>query len=296
MASSSAFPDLRVESLIDVKGKVILVTGGGIGLGAMMTKALALHGAKVYIASRKQEVVNEAANAINALPGVVKSGGKVVPLQADLSTKAACDALAKKVEAAEGGPGKAKLHALVNNSGISWAGTLEDFPEEKGWLQVLKINVVGMYYMTIACLPMLRRGADGNRDPARVINLGSSLGQMIQGEGYPMSGPGRVSISYDVSKAAVAHMTRSLAIDLAPQHIICNNLAPGVFPSRMTKYSLSQSETILQQETLFGRLGNEPDMAGTILWLCSKASAHIVGQTIIIDGGWNLASSGMSRL
>lgn len=100
-----------------------------------------------------------------------------------------------------------------------------------------------------------------------------------------MSGPGRTSISYDVSKAAVAHLTRGLALDLAPQHIIVNNLAPGVFPSRMTQYSISTADETLRQETLFGRLGNEPDMAGIILWLCSRASSHIVGQSIFVDGG-----------
>jgi len=116
--------------------------------------------------------------------------------------------------------------------------------------------------VTIACLPMLRRGSTGASDPARVINLGSTLGAMIQGESFPMSGPGRHSISYDVSKAAVAHMTRGLALDLAPMGVIVNNLAPGVFPSRMTSYSISTSDEVLRQETLFGRLGNEADMVG----------------------------------
>lgn len=111
-----------------------------------MAKALALHGAKVYIASRKQSVVDATAASINALPGVRGSSGKVVAFSADLSGRAQCEALAKKIEDAEGGPGKAKLHVLMNNSGISWAGSLEDFPEEKGWKNLLQVNVISMYY------------------------------------------------------------------------------------------------------------------------------------------------------
>lgn len=112
----------------------------------MMAKSLSSHGARVYIASRKQKVVDETAAEINSLEAVKKSGGRVIALSADLATKANCDALAKKIEALEGGPGKAKLHALVNNSGISWAASLEEFPEEKGWRNILNVNVIAMYY------------------------------------------------------------------------------------------------------------------------------------------------------
>ena len=160
-----------------------------------MTKALALHGARVYIASRKQAVVDATAKAINNLDGVIRSGGRVVAFQADLSSKAACEALAKKVEEAEGGPGKAKLNALINNSGISWGAPLEDIPEEKGWKNVMNVNVIQMFNLTVACLPMLRRGANGSRDPARVINLGSTVGSIVQGAGSPLAGPGMVAIS-----------------------------------------------------------------------------------------------------
>lgn len=91
-------------------------------------------------------------------------------------------------------------------------------------------------------------------------------------------------------------MARSLALDLAPQHILVNNLAPGIFPSRMSSASISKSEAQMLDETLLGRLGNEADMAGIILWLCSKGSAHVVGQTVLVDGGWGINGSGMSRL
>lgn len=244
----------------------------------MMAKTLALHGCRVYIASRKQAVVDATAAGINKLDGVGKSGGKVVALQADLANKAACDKLASQVAELEGGSTKAKLHVLINCSGITWGSSLETYPEEQGWRKVLQVNVISTYYVTIACLPMLRRAADGSRDPARVINLGSSLGHMVQGTGYPMSGPGAVSIACwlntrdsdkldvenshsfpfkprdDASKAAIAHMTRGLALDLAPQHIAVNNLAPGVFPSRMSKHSIDTAEQILKEETMLGGL------------------------------------------
>ena len=99
----------------------------------------------------------------------------------------------------------------------------------------------------------------------------------------------------DASKAAVAHLTRGLALDLAPEHIIVNNLAPGIFPSRMSQASISKMERAMVDDTLNGRLGNEADIAGIALWLCSRASAHVVGQTVVIDGGWGL-NTGISRL
>lgn len=117
----------------------------------MMSKALAMHGAKVYIASRKRAVVDKAAAELNALPEVKASGGLVVPLQADLNSKANCDKLASEIEKLEGGPGKAKMEALICNSGITWGAPLETFPEEKGWKNVLNVNVVGVYYRALRC-------------------------------------------------------------------------------------------------------------------------------------------------
>ncbi|KAJ3336868.1 hypothetical protein HDU93_002023, partial [Gonapodya sp. JEL0774] len=203
--------DLKVKSLFDVSGKVCLVTGGGTGIGKMYAAALVRNGARVYIASRKASVIEAAAEEINAAYGRGGGGGKCIPITMGLKNKADCDALAKAV--AEREP-EGKLHVLVNNAGITWGAPMDNFPEKQGWDDLLALNVKCIYYLSVACLPMLQKASNGNADPSRVINVASLAGVMVE-EGNSLGQEGTVVPSYPTSKAAVMHLTRVLCMMFA---------------------------------------------------------------------------------
>ncbi|KAI9106047.1 hypothetical protein DFS34DRAFT_601962 [Phlyctochytrium arcticum] len=281
----SGIPDFSPKNLFNVQGKIALVTGGGTGIGKMIAASLVQNGAKVYIASRKKEVVEETAKELTAM-----GPGQCIPLQADLGTRAQAEALAKQISDRE-----QKLHILVNNAGMSWGSSLENFDEANGWDRLMALNVKGLFYMTTSLLPLLEKAADGNVDPARVINISSVAGTAGTAEDA-LSGPGNGTWSYATSKAAVNHLTRVLALPLARRKILVNAIAPGVFPSRMTRFGIEHGRNIMEKMQPLGRIGCSEDMAGLALFLCSKASAHITGAIIPIDGGATISVAGYSKL
>ncbi|KAJ3064578.1 hypothetical protein HDU98_012024 [Podochytrium sp. JEL0797] len=289
-----ASPDLTLSTLFGLSTpqgtrKVALVTGGGTGIGKMIAASLAQNGALVYIASRKLKVVADAAAEINAMAQTKKAKGSVVALQADVASKEMVDALVVQIKQRE-----KKLHILVNNAGISWGAPLLDFDEKNGWDKLMAVNVKAPFYLTTALLPLLELNAT-NTDPARVINI-SSIASYIPTSADP-SGNG--TYSYNASKAAVNHLTRVLAAELAPKCVTVNAIAPGFYPSRMTQHGLDALGDAVAIAQPMGRIGTTEDMAGMALFLCSRASAHVTGQIIVTDGGSTLVNSpgaGLSRL
>ncbi|CAG8550884.1 6322_t:CDS:2 [Ambispora leptoticha] len=268
--------ELLAQKIFSVKGKVALVTGGGTGIGKMIAKGLVRNGARVYIASRKKENLDKVAAELSAL-----GPGECIGIQANLTSKEECEKLVTEIRRREL---DGKLHILVNNSGATWGAPLDKIPE-KAWDRVNKLNVTGVYYLTIACLPLLEKASVKSRDPARVIIVGSVVG-MIDGDiAGLVSVFGNTALPYNVSKAALHHMARGLAVYLTPRGITVNVIAPGVFPTPMNKH---QDETICLSEIPFGRLGIESDMAGIALYLSSSASAYVSGAIIPVDGGLNL--------
>ncbi|KAL2920307.1 hypothetical protein HK105_200380 [Polyrhizophydium stewartii] len=300
----SGQPDFSINSLFSVKGKVALVTGGGAGIGKMMAAALVQNGAKVYIASRKLQVVEETARELTAV-----GPGQCIALQADLQGRAQAEALAAQIAARE-----TKLHILINNSGMSWGSPLENFDEKNGWDRLMALNVKAMFYMTAALMPLLRAGANGNADPARVINIRlvptpsrarepSSVASVQTLSEGPLSGPDNGTWSYSASKAAVNQLSRTMASTLSKQvhepqsdFISVNVIAPGVFPSRMTKYGIEKAGELMAADQPMGRIGIPEDLAGLTLFLSSRASSHLTGTVIPIDGGQSLGVSGLARL
>ncbi|KDN41133.1 NAD(P)-binding protein [Tilletiaria anomala UBC 951] len=234
-AAPDQMPELGINTLFGIKGKVALVTGGGSGLGKMISAALVRNGAKVYIASRKLEELQRVAKDLNVLspPGAV-SGLAVIPVQADVSNKAGCDALAKKIFDKE-----KELHILINNAGLTWGAAMDDFPEQKGWDKVFDLNVKSQFYLTVALLPLLTENKS-NTNHAEVINIASTAAYTPMAES-PLSAPGHGTFSYQPSKAASVHLTRTLANSLAEKHVLINAICPGVFPSRMTAYAIGES-------------------------------------------------------
>ncbi|KAF8874778.1 hypothetical protein CPB84DRAFT_1966899 [Gymnopilus junonius] len=267
--------DLRLESLFKVKGKIVLVTGGGSGIGKMIATGFAQNGAKVYIAARKENQLKEAVNDINK----VATGPKAEYFVANVGSKAGCNALIAEFRKREN-----KLHVLVNNSGITWGGPFLDFPEEKGWDNVFNVNVKSIFYMTAGLSDLLAKDST-NLDPGRVINISSTASVEPASEGA-LSAEGNGTWSYQPSKAAVNHLTSQLAVKLVSSNITVNAICPGLFPSKMTAYGLKTAGAeAFNEGQPTGRFGAPSDIAGLALFLASPGSAHVTGTHILLDGG-----------
>jgi len=265
--SARAHPTMEQATLFDIRGKVALVTGGASGIGAHMAEVLVRAGARVYIASRKQDTLDKMTAAMAEL-GTCRS------LQADLSNEEGVLALAQKMAERE-----ERLDILVNNAGRAGAAPFGKFPWRL-WTAVLDVNLMGVFTLTQALLPMIRAAASENA-PARIVNIGSVAGvSTLSHSGY----------SYSSSKAAVHHLTRILAMELACENITVNALAPGPFASRMTSYVIDDADSYdeMVQRVPLARFGNAEDIAGTLLWLTSRAGAYVTGAVIPLDGGMSV--------
>ena len=253
-----------MQDLFNVKGKVAVVTGGSRGIGAMIARGFVENGVKTYITARKEEELQAAATELSAL-------GECIAIPSNLATLEGVTAFADAVKAREG-----QVHILVNNAGATWGAEFEDFPEA-GWDKIMDLNVKSLFFLTQQLLGSLR-AAGSNEDPARVINIGSING---------FTNPHMKNYSYSASKAAVHHLTRHLAADLAGEYINVNAIAPGFFPSKMTAHMLEEeNQTEMLKAIPRGRLGNPEDAAGTAIYLSSRASAWVTGHTLALDGGY----------
>jgi NAD(P)-dependent dehydrogenase (short-subunit alcohol dehydrogenase family) len=261
----SAFADL-----FSVKGRVALVTGGGTGIGRVCAEALLSAGARVLIASRKAQVCEAAAKELSALGPCEGFGGTV---QSEAGVAALADEVRKRTDT---------LHILVNNAGVTWGEPFENYPW-KAFDRVLSINVTGLFQLTRALTPLLTQAASPER-PASVINLGSVMGTITQAEN---------SYAYSASKAAVHHLTKILASELAARHVTVNAIAPGPFPSNMTKFAIGSDAGRAHAAAAvpIGRVGEPSDLAGTILYLTGRAGAYTTGAILPLDGGIHCAAS-----
>jgi NAD(P)-dependent dehydrogenase (short-subunit alcohol dehydrogenase family) len=249
------------NTLFSVDGKVAVVTGGSRGIGLMIAQGLVEAGARVYISSRKADVCEEVAAELS-------QSGDCVAVPADLSHEDGCKQLADGVAERED-----RLHVLVNNAGATWGAPLAE-QDTSSWDRVLNINVQGVFHTTKFLLPLLEKGATDD-DPARVINIGS-----VDGIQVPML----ETYSYSASKAAVHQLTRHLAKHLAPR-ITVNAIAPGPFESKMMAATLEAFGDQIAASAPLRRIGRPDDMAGTAIFLSSRAGAYLTGAVIPVDGG-----------
>lgn len=253
--------------LFDLSGRTALVTGGGRGIGRMAAQGLLEAGATVYIASRTADECARTAEDLSHL-------GTVVALQADLSTQDGCRALAAEIT--QQAPG---LDVLVNNAGATWGAAIEEFPGS-AWDRVLDLNVKSPFFMVQELLSLLR--ASGTPDhPSRIINVGSIDGLRV---------PALPTYSYSSSKAALHHLTRVLAVELGPDHITVNAIAPGPFESRMMAATLKAEQATFEKVAPLGRIGRPDDIAGTVVFLSSGAASYVTGVVLPVDGGLSIAS------
>ena len=251
-----------MKDLFSIAGKVALVTGGSRGIGLMIARGFVEAGATVYISSRKAEVCDRVAQELSG-------SGRCVSLPADVGTEAGARALATAFAERE-----QQLHILVNNAGANWGAPLAEYPDT-AWDKVLALNVKSVFHLTRLLLPQLERGAKAG-DPARVINIGS-----IDGIHVPLL----ETYAYSASKAAVHHLTRVLAMQLAARNITVNAVAPGPFESKMMAETLDRFRDAIVSSCPLGRIGEPEDMAGIAIYLASRAGAYVTGTVIPVDGG-----------
>ncbi|KIJ68603.1 hypothetical protein HYDPIDRAFT_173282 [Hydnomerulius pinastri MD-312] len=273
---------LQVESLFGVAGKVVLVTGGSRGIGKMIASAFIRNGAKVYISSRSAKDCDETAEELNA-----QGPGTCVSIPADMSKFAEVERLVREFSSSE----KA-LNVLVNNAGTTWAEPLDEYPDE-GFSKVVTLNLQRVFTLTQKLLPLLRAGAaQGGQtdvvfnDPSRIINIGS-----VEALGVP----DHDTYAYSAAKAGLHHLSRHLAGRLGPEGIVSNTIACGAFRSKMTAELLDTAGDVIVSQVPTNRLGTPEDVAGTALYLSSRAGAYVNGATIALDGGF-LVNMPMSKL
>jgi NAD(P)-dependent dehydrogenase (short-subunit alcohol dehydrogenase family) len=254
------------DGLFSIQGKTAVVTGGSRGIGLMIAEGFVKAGAKVYISSRKKEVCDEVAEELSKF-------GTCISAPADLSTLEGCEQLAGEVAGNE-----KSLDILVNNAGAAWGAPMEEYPDS-GFDKVLALNVKAPFHLTVKLLPQLRAAATED-DPARVINIGS-----IDGLRVPLLD----NYAYSASKAGIHMLTRHMAHHLVDDHITVNAIAPGPFKSKMTKFMFDAGEEAIAQRVPLGRAGRPDDMAGTAIFLSSRAGSYLTGAVIPVDGGTSTA-------
>ncbi len=252
-----------MKNLFDVSGKTAVVTGGSRGIGAMIARGFAENGAKTYICSRKLGDCQNKADELNALP----CSGQVIAVQADLSTLEGIEAFVSGIMEKE-----QSIDILVNNAGAVWLAPFEGFSEQ-AWDKIMDLNVKSIFFLIQKMMPLLKAAKKG----AKIINIASVDGKWV---------PEYETYSYSASKAAVIHMTKVLGKKLIEENINANAIAPGPFPSEMTKGLLKHHKEAVIKTIPKGRLGEPEDIAGTALYLGSRASDYMVGETLVLDGAW----------
>ncbi|MET0964515.1 MAG: SDR family oxidoreductase [Noviherbaspirillum sp.] len=252
------------QQLFDLKGKTALVTGGSRGLGLQIAEALGEQGATLVLSSRKQSDLDEAVAHLKSR-GITASA-----IAADVSKDAEIGSLVQEAIKRLG-----HIDILVNNAGATWGAPAEDHPAE-AWDKVMNLNIRSIFLLSQA----VGKQSMIPRKYGRIINVASIAG--LSGNG-PDS---MQTIAYNTSKGAVVNFTRTLAGEWGRHGITVNALAPGFFPSKMTRGLLEQrGEDSLARRAPLQRIGDDEDLKGAALLFASDAGKHITGQILAVDGG-----------
>ena len=252
-----------ITALFGVASKRVLITGGSRGIGLAMAEGFVKAGARVYISSRDAAVCDAAAAELS-------HHGHCVSLPTNVADRTGRAALVARLAEHETG-----LDVLINNAGAIWAAPVDDYPES-GWDKVYDLNVKACFFLIQALLPMLAAAATPD-NPSRIINVGSINALRL---------PTHETYAYVSSKAALHHLTRHLAGQLAARHITANVIAPGLFPSKMLAADVAKRGLdVVAAPVPLRRLAAPDDMAAAAIYLASRGGAFLTGVILPVDGG-----------
>ncbi|MGE6379002.1 SDR family oxidoreductase [Peribacillus muralis] len=253
---------MNVKDLFDLTGKTAIITGGGRGLGEQIATGFAEAGANVVLCSRKKQACDEVASKIEGL------GVRALSFKCDITNPSDVQEVVNETFREFG-----SIDILVNNSGASWGAPAIDMPLE-AWHKVMNVNVTGTFIMsqTVARV-MIEQGSGKIINIASVAGLGGTDPRVLD------------TVGYNTSKGAVITLTKDLAVKWGQHNIHVNAIAPGFFPTKMTKGVLAQGENPILNSTPLNRLGSNDDLKGAAVFLASKASDYVTGNILIVDGG-----------
>jgi len=252
-----------MNSLFDLTGKCALITGGSRGLGLQIAEAFGGAGATLVLVARKRQDLDDAVSAF-ADRGVEAHG-----IAADLRDPESIAALVDETIDRCGA-----IDILVNSAGATWGAPAEEHTMEN-WSKVMETNVTGAFLLSQAVV----RRSFLPRAAGTIINVASIEG--LRGHHHAMTG----TVAYNTSKGALVNLTRALAGEWGVKGIRVNALAPGYFPTAMTRGTLDALGERLLDEIPLARFGGARDLMGPALLLASDAGAYINGHILVVDGG-----------
>jgi NAD(P)-dependent dehydrogenase (short-subunit alcohol dehydrogenase family) len=250
---------MQIKDMFDLTGKVAIVTGGGRGLGQNLAEA----GAHIVLCSRRVENCQKTAEDLTQL------GVKTLALPCNVRSSQEIQAVIHETLKVFG-----RVDILINNSGVHWGANPEEFPME-GWQKVIETNIHGLFlFSQIAGRAMIRQKS-GN-----IINISSVMG--VVGTESDVGN----SIAYSASKGAVIAFTKDLAAKWAKYNIRVNAIAPGWFPTDITKWAMENNRPRILSHIPMRRFGEGDELKGAAIFLASEASKYVTGIVLPVDGGY----------
>ncbi|MGR8918676.1 MAG: SDR family NAD(P)-dependent oxidoreductase [Gammaproteobacteria bacterium] len=254
-----------IDSLFDLTGKVALITGSSKGIGRAMAEALARHGARVTISSRKADVCEEVAATLNAALG--DAPGEAAAIPANISRKADVESLVDATRERFG-----RIDVLICNAAVNPAyGPMSEL-EDGAFEKILGVNIMSNHWLAQRVLPEMIERRDG------VIIIVSSVGGL---RGHDRLG------AYCISKAADLQLVRNLAVENGPHNVRVNAVSPGLIRTDFAR-ALWENPEVLERRTRHDplrRIGEPEEVAGIAVYLASRAGSFTTGQNFVIDGG-----------
>jgi NAD(P)-dependent dehydrogenase (short-subunit alcohol dehydrogenase family) len=254
---------MSISNLFDISGRKALVTGAARGIGKVLALSLADAGCDVSLVGLHIESLAELAEEI------IRMGVKAVAFQADVSKK-------DEVERAFEGTVKefGRMDICVNNAGVSFQMPLAEMPENE-WDNIIDTNMKGVFLCSQAAARIMIPQRSGN-----IINMASISAHIV-------NLPQKQAV-YNSSKAGVAMLTKSMALEWAEYGIRVNSISPGYMKTEMTLSTMQDLFPEWESLTPMGRLGNPEELRGAVIFLASDASSYMTGHDMIIDGGYTI--------